>query len=179
MIGCSDPERQMLPTRTLEKLVCCNKRCSIQKMEFARQLTGSYDTHHLQVFHEMQNSNAEPDVVLCCSLITALESGGQWQLGLDLFIQMSIGMKKDGTFGCLFHTGHKLLKVKQNSQMSKKRTQYCYTNALRGAVGFRERFFLLKLEAVLNQQICRYLKNNWGGLPWSPAAQRSWHTVLL
>lgn len=36
----------------------------------------------------MQASNVEADVVACCSLINALERGGQWQLAEKLFLQM-------------------------------------------------------------------------------------------
>ena len=33
-----------------------------------------------QVFDDMQARGVEADVVTCCSLISALERGGQWQL---------------------------------------------------------------------------------------------------
>ncbi len=36
----------------------------------------------------MQASGVEADVVACCSLINALERGGQWQLAEKLFLQM-------------------------------------------------------------------------------------------
>lgn len=42
----------------------------------------------LQVFDHMQASGVEADVVACCSLINALERGGQWQLAEKLFLQM-------------------------------------------------------------------------------------------
>ena len=34
----------------------------------------------LQAFNNMQVRGVEADVVTCCSLISALERGGQWQL---------------------------------------------------------------------------------------------------
>ncbi len=42
----------------------------------------------VQVFDHMQASHVEADVVACCSLINALERGGQWQLAEKLFLQM-------------------------------------------------------------------------------------------
>jgi hypothetical protein len=34
----------------------------------------------IDVFNHMSNANIECDAVTCCSLITALDKGGQWQL---------------------------------------------------------------------------------------------------
>ena len=42
----------------------------------------------MQVFEHMQEAGVEPDVVTCCSLISALERGGEWQLAEQLFCQM-------------------------------------------------------------------------------------------
>ena len=50
-----------------------------------------------QVFDHMQASHVEADVVACCSLINALERGGQWQLAEKLFLQMCT--VQVGTFG--------------------------------------------------------------------------------
>ena len=36
----------------------------------------------------LQAHRVEADVVTCCSLINALERGGQWQLAEKLFLQM-------------------------------------------------------------------------------------------
>ena len=36
----------------------------------------------------MQDAQVEPDVVTCCSLVSALERGGQWRLAEQLFSQM-------------------------------------------------------------------------------------------
>ena len=36
----------------------------------------------------MQDLQVEPDVVTCCSLVSALERGGQWRLAEQLFCQM-------------------------------------------------------------------------------------------
>ena len=41
-----------------------------------------------QVFDDMQARGVLTDVVTCCSLINALERGGQWQLAEQLFVQM-------------------------------------------------------------------------------------------
>ena len=41
-----------------------------------------------QVFDDMQARGVLADVVTCCSLINALERGGQWQLAEQLFVQM-------------------------------------------------------------------------------------------
>ena len=38
----------------------------------------------LQPFNNMQVRGVEADVVTCCSLISALERGGQWQLAGQL-----------------------------------------------------------------------------------------------
>ena len=38
----------------------------------------------LQAFNNMQVRGVEADVVTCCSLISALERGGQWQLAGQL-----------------------------------------------------------------------------------------------
>ena len=43
---------------------------------------------HAQVFEHMQEHRVEPDVVTCCSLVSALERGGQWRLAEQLFSQM-------------------------------------------------------------------------------------------
>ncbi len=37
-----------------------------------------------QAFNNMQVRGVEADVVTCCSLISALERGGQWQLAGQL-----------------------------------------------------------------------------------------------
>ena len=42
----------------------------------------------LQVFGEMETHAVNPDVVTCCSLITAFEMGGRWNLSLQLLLQM-------------------------------------------------------------------------------------------
>lgn len=42
----------------------------------------------VQVFDDMQARGVLADVVTCCSLINALERGGQWQLAEQLFVQM-------------------------------------------------------------------------------------------
>jgi len=34
----------------------------------------------IDVFNHMSNASIECDAVTCCSLITALDKGGQWQL---------------------------------------------------------------------------------------------------
>ena len=44
--------------------------------------------HAAQVFDDMQARGVLADVVTCCSLINALERGGQWQLAEQLFVQM-------------------------------------------------------------------------------------------
>lgn len=55
--------------------------------------------HALQVFDHMQASHVEADVVACCSLINALERGGQWQLAEKLFLQMCTVQVGDATKG--------------------------------------------------------------------------------
>lgn len=42
----------------------------------------------LQTFSHMQDCGVEADVVTCCSLISALERGGQWHLAQQLFLDM-------------------------------------------------------------------------------------------
>ena len=42
----------------------------------------------VQVFDDMQARGVLAEVVTCCSLINALERGGQWQLAEQLFVQM-------------------------------------------------------------------------------------------
>ncbi|KAK9831962.1 hypothetical protein WJX81_003568 [Elliptochloris bilobata] len=49
----------------------------------------------LEVFDDMQARGVEADVVTCCSLISALERGGQWQLAEDLFLQMCQASEHD------------------------------------------------------------------------------------
>ena len=41
-----------------------------------------------QVFAHMQARGVDADVVTCCSLISALERGGQWHLAQQLFLDM-------------------------------------------------------------------------------------------
>jgi pentatricopeptide repeat protein len=41
-----------------------------------------------QVFGHMQARGVDADVVTCCSLISALERGGQWHLAQQLFLDM-------------------------------------------------------------------------------------------
>lgn len=56
----------------------------------------------LQVFDHMQASNVEADVVACCSLINALERGGQWQLAEKLFLQMcTVQVGRVGRWECV------------------------------------------------------------------------------
>lgn len=43
---------------------------------------------HMQVFAHMQARGVDADVVTCCSLISALERGGQWHLAQQLFLDM-------------------------------------------------------------------------------------------
>ena len=45
----------------------------------------------MQVFGEMETHAVNPDVVTCCSLITAFEIGGRWSLSLQLLLQMCSG----------------------------------------------------------------------------------------
>lgn len=42
----------------------------------------------LQIFAHMQRCGVDADVVTCCSLISALERGGQWHLAQQLFLDM-------------------------------------------------------------------------------------------
>ena len=44
----------------------------------------------------MQARGVEADVVTCCSLISALERGGQWQLAEQLFLQMCAASSSSG-----------------------------------------------------------------------------------
>ena len=39
----------------------------------------------------MGQHGVSPDVVTCCSLMTAFEMGGMWQLSLEMLIQMCAG----------------------------------------------------------------------------------------
>ena len=51
----------------------------IMQLQWKRQ-RGYVMTRAAQVFDDMQARGVEADVVTCCSLISALERGGQWQL---------------------------------------------------------------------------------------------------
>ena len=44
----------------------------------------------------MQKEGVRPDVVTCCSLISALESGGQWMYAEQLFEQMCHAPNRNG-----------------------------------------------------------------------------------
>ena len=44
----------------------------------------------------MQKEGVRPDVVTCCSLISALESGGQWMYAEQLFEQMCHAPSRNG-----------------------------------------------------------------------------------
>lgn len=50
-----------------------------------------YGPLSVQVFGEMSSHAVCPDVVTCCSLVTAFEMGGKWQLSLQVLIQMCEG----------------------------------------------------------------------------------------
>ena len=63
----------------------------------------------------MRASHIKADVVTCCSLISALESGGQWLLGLQLFIQMCLGRDFNSSFGPLYRVGLALQEVSLSS----------------------------------------------------------------
>jgi pentatricopeptide repeat protein len=65
----------------------------------------------MQLFKGMQEHGVEPDVVTCCSLISALENGGQWRLALHLFIQMCTEPTENGNPGPLHDTAMELQKV--------------------------------------------------------------------
>ena len=41
-----------------------------------------------QVFEQMELDGVEPDMVTCCSLLKALERGGEWALAEQLFCQV-------------------------------------------------------------------------------------------
>ena len=45
----------------------------------------------MQVFGEMEVYSVNPDVITCCSLITAFEMGGRWSLSLQMLRQMCSG----------------------------------------------------------------------------------------
>ncbi len=47
-----------------------------------------------QVFDDMQARGVEADVVTCCSLISALERGGQWQLAEVMSARCQAGCKE-------------------------------------------------------------------------------------
>jgi len=67
----------------------------------------------LQLFKGMQERGVDPDVVTCCSLISALENGGQWRLALHVFIQMCTGPTSSGNLGPLHDTALELQKVRR------------------------------------------------------------------
>ena len=62
----------------------------------------------MQVFEDMQAQGVEADVVTCCSLISALERGGQWQLAEQLFMQMCAASQHGGHPGPLQRLADKL-----------------------------------------------------------------------
>ena len=55
-----------------------------------------------QVFDDMQARGVLADVVTCCSLINALERGGQWQLAEQLFCRCAqpVGNPRESTVHC-------------------------------------------------------------------------------
>ena len=59
----------------------------------------------------MRAADIEVDVITCCSLISALESGGQWLPGLQLFLQMCLGQRRDGSHGPLYKVGLELQRM--------------------------------------------------------------------
>ena len=59
----------------------------------------------------MQENGIQPDVVTCCSLISALENGGEWLTALQLFIQMCSGKGTDNLPSPLQATGARLKQV--------------------------------------------------------------------
>ncbi len=59
----------------------------------------------------MPGRGVQADVVTCCSLISALESGGQWRLAMHVFIHMCNGPTPTGNPGPLHHTALDLQKV--------------------------------------------------------------------
>lgn len=65
----------------------------------------------LQIYSDMRTNGISADVVTCCSLISALESGGQWLLGLQLFVQMCLGRGENGMYGPLYRVGLELRQV--------------------------------------------------------------------
>lgn len=57
----------------------------------------------MQIFDDMQARGILADVVTCCSLINALERGGQWQLAEQLFVQMcAASWQRQGTSSPLY-----------------------------------------------------------------------------
>ena len=57
----------------------------------------------VQIFDDMQAQGILADVVTCCSLINALERGGQWQLAEQLFVQMcAASWQRQGTNSPLY-----------------------------------------------------------------------------
>lgn len=60
----------------------------------------------VQVFGSMEGYAVRPDVVTCCSLVTALEMGGRWDLSLQVLLQMCEGA------GVLQGTVRKLQRVR-------------------------------------------------------------------
>jgi len=57
-----------------------------------------------QVFEQMELDGVEPDMVTCCSLLKALERGGEWALAEQLFCQ--VRRRSSSTQGVLTHLAH-------------------------------------------------------------------------
>ena len=76
----------------------------------------------------MKAEHIRADVVTCCSLISALESGGQWHLSLQLFVQMCLGLKPNNTYGPLYKVGLELQQAGFDSPELNLLTAACCRN---------------------------------------------------
>ncbi len=74
----------------VDRFILVSKRCKDINITYCPIESAACADMYLsaQVFDDMQARGVLADVVTCCSLINALERGGQWQLAEQLFVQM-------------------------------------------------------------------------------------------
>lgn len=110
-----------------------------------------------QVFAHMQARGVDADVVTCCSLISALERGGQWHLAQQLFLDMcraaaAAGSPQVSCIGNCVHISHAGLWLLQLAAYSSPCPQ-CHSST---ALGMTSVVLCLYLEAILCDSHTKY-----------------------
>jgi len=116
-VCCPTPAASMISSPPPGPYPCTNP--TVPHVYTSKQLIPRGLCCAMQVFEQMQENGIQPDVVTCCSLISALENGGQWLTALQLFIQMCSGERSDGTPCPLQATGARLKQVDAPSEPHK------------------------------------------------------------